>query len=338
MKRIVFSLLGFIILSAGLLTGCVSNPALMEEPGQKTGDAADEDLVTVGFSQLGAESDWRDANTASMQTALSEENGYRLIFDDAQQKQEKQIKAIRDFISQEVDIIVVAPVTETGWEAVLAEARDAGIPVIIVDRMIDVSDDSLYTCWVGSDFETEGVKAAEWLVNHINEQKRDDEIINVVVLQGTIGSSAEIGRTKGFDDTIAKYKNYKILEERNAEFTQANGKQVMEEFLQKYHSIDVVIAQNDNMAFGAVEALKAVGKAAGSEVIIVSFDGVKAAFEAMIAGEVNVCVECNPLHGPRVAELIRKIMNDEEVEKTQYVEEGIYPAETAERELPNRKY
>lgn len=291
-------------------------------------------LITIGFSQVGAESDWRVANTESMKSALSEANGFKLIFADAQQKQENQIKAVRDFISQDVDVIAIAPVTETGWETVLGEAKAAGIPVIIVDRMIKVSDDSLYSCWIGSDFQKEGVNAAEWLANYAKDKKNQ----NVVVLQGTIGSSAEIGRTKGFGETIKKYPNFKVLAEQTGEFTQAKGQEVMESFLKKYKDINVVVAQNDNMAFGAIDALKAAGKTPGKDVTIVSFDAVKAAFNSMIAGDMNVSVECNPLHGPKVAELAKKLINKETVQKIQYVDEKVYPAETAKTELPNRKY
>lgn len=300
-------------------------------------DPSSDKLITIGFSQVGAESDWRVANTASMKSALSEKNGFKLIFADAQQKQENQIKAVRDFISQDVDVIAIAPVTETGWETVLGEAKDAGIPVIIVDRMIKVSDESLFNCWVGSDFKKEGVDAAEWLANYI-KTKGKTELQNVVVLQGTIGSSAEIGRTKGFDETVKKYSNFNILAEQSGEFTQAKGQEVMESFLKQYKDINVVVAQNDNMAFGAIDALKAAGKTPGKDVTIVSFDAVKAAFKSMIAGDMNVSVECNPLHGPGVADLAKKLINGEKVEKIQYVDEKVYPAETAANELPNRQY
>lgn len=295
-------------------------------------------LITVGFSQVGAESDWRVANTESMKAALSEENGFKLIFSDAQQKQENQIKAVRDFIMQEVDYIVIAPITETGWETVLQEAKDAGIPVIIVDRMIDVSDDSLYTAWVGSDFEQEGKDAANWLVEYMEKQGKQAEQQNVVVLQGTIGSSAEIGRTKGFNEVISNYSNYTILASQTGEFTQAKGQEVMESFLKQYSDIDVVVAQNDNMAFGAIDALKNAGKNPGEDVVVISFDSVRAAFEAMIAGDLNVTVECNPLHGPRVVEIINKLEAGEAVEKLQYVEEGIYSAETAVDDIKTREY
>lgn len=343
MKRKLFALLMSVLLIGAMVVGCGSKDNNSSDSKDTSTDASSDssasgDLITIGFSQVGAESDWRVANTESMKSALSEENGFKLIFADAQQKQENQTKAVRDFISQEVDIIVIAPVTETGWETVLGEAKDAGIPVIIVDRMIDVSDDTLYSCWVGSDFKQEGVDAANWLVEYMDKQGTGDAEHNIVVLQGTIGSSAEIGRTQGFDETIAAHANYKILEEQTGEFTQAKGQEVMEAFLKKYDNIDVVIAQNDNMAFGAIDALKAAGKTPGKDVTIVSFDAVKAAFESMIAGDMNVSVECNPLHGPRVSELAKKLMAGETVEKIQYVDEGVYPAETAEKELPNRQY
>ncbi len=340
-KRLIALLMCFsLVMAAGCGAGSDSKASDSSEAAKTSTAASGSDsnkLITIGFSQVGAESDWRVANTASMKSALSEKNGFKLIFADAQQKQENQIKAVRDFISQDVDVIAIAPVTETGWETVLGEAKNAGIPVIIVDRMIKVSDDSLFSCWVGSDFQKEGVNAAEWLANYIKE-KGKTETQNVVVLQGTIGSSAEIGRTKGFGETIKKYSNFKVLAQQTGEFTQAKGQEVMESFLKQYKDINVVVAQNDNMAFGAIDALKAAGKVPGKDVTIVSFDAVKAAFKSMMAGDMNVSVECNPLHGPRVAELAKKLMNKEKVEKIQYVDEKVYPAETAEKELPNRQY
>lgn len=356
MKRKFVSILLGMTMLMGSLVGCSSVPvgtsdstgdtsttqssSTKSEDTTKTEDATkpENELITIGFSQVGAESDWRVANTESMKGTLTEENGFTLIFADAQQKQENQIKAVRDFISQEVDVIVIAPVTETGWETVLGEAKDAEIPVIIVDRMIDVSDDSLYTCWVGSDFYQEGVDAVTWLTGYMDSLGRGSDELNVAVLQGTIGSSAEIGRTKGVRDGLAQHSNYQIVLEQTGEFTQAKGQEVMESFLKSGERIDILVAQNDNMAFGAIDALKAVGKKPAEDVIIVSFDAVKAAFESMIAGEMNVSVECNPLHGPRVAELAKAIMKGEQVEKIQYVDEGVYPADTAAEILPERAY
>ncbi len=303
-----------------------------------TDAAASDELIVIGFSQVGAESDWRVANTESMQSTLSAENGFELIFSDAQQKQENQIKAIRNFISQDVDVIALAPVVETGWETVLGEAKDAGIPVIIVDRMIDVTDDSLYTCWVGSDFLQEGYDAVDWLVGYMDGLGRGNEDLNVAMLQGTIGASAEIGRTKGVEEKLAEHKNYKLVLKQTGEFTQAKGQEVMESFLKSGEDIDIVIAQNDNMAFGAIDAIKAVGKVPGKDIIIVSFDAVHAAFESMIAGDMNVSVECNPLHGPKVAEIAKSIMAGQEVTKMQYVEEDVFPADTAKDIIDTRAY
>ena len=312
-KLLGLALLGAMM--ATLLVGCGSS-------GGKKGDTKD-DVITIGFSQVGAESDWRTANSESMKSTFSEKNGYKLIFDDAQQKQENQITAIRNFIQQEVDYIVLAPVTESGWDPVLKEAKDADIPVIIVDRMVDVSDDSLYTAWVGSDFKLEGEKACAWLKAY-TEAKGMKEV-NIVDIQGTIGASAQIGRTEALNEAV-KANGWNLLAQQTGEFTQAKGQEVMESFLKSYDDIDVVICENDNEAFGAIDAIKAAGKTCGPEgdIIVVSFDSVKAAFDAMIAGDLNATFECNPLHGPRVAEIIEKLEAGEEVEKIQYVDEAYF--------------
>jgi ABC-type sugar transport system substrate-binding protein len=312
----------------------------MSEEEAAATDGTGEDLIVVGFSQIGAESDWRSANTASMKATFSEANGYQLIFDDAKQKQENQIKAVRIFIQQDVDYIVIAPITEIGWETVLQEAKEADIPVIIVDRMIEVSDDSLFTAWVGSNFLQEGYNAAQWLADELKAKGRDKEEINIVTLQGTIGSSAQIGRTDGFAEKMASYPNWRMLEKRAGDFTQSKGQEVMEYYLNTYDDIDVVVAENDNMAFGAIDAIKAAGKTCGpdGDIIVISFDAVAAAFDAMIAGDMNVSIECNPLHGPRVAEIIQKLEKGESVAKLQYVDEGVFPADTAAKIKPSRAY
>ncbi|MFA6845350.1 MAG: ABC transporter substrate-binding protein [Sphaerochaetaceae bacterium] len=288
--------------------------------------ASAKKLITVGYAQVGAESDWRTANTQSFKTTFTEANGYKLIFDDAQQKQENQIKAIRSFIQQDVDYIVVAPVVETGWETVLKEAKDAGIPVILSDRMMDVSDNSLFTCWVGGNFVKEGQDAGDWLAATLKKQGRENQDINIVTLQGTIGASAQVGRTQGFGEKVKAHKNWHMLAMQTGEFTQAKGQEVMESFLKSYPKIDVVVCENDNMAFGAIDAIKAAGKTCGpkGDVIIISFDAVAAAFDSMMAGNMNVSVECNPLHGPRVDEIIKKLERGEKVEKIQYVTEEFF--------------
>lgn len=300
--------------------------------------SAKQKLIVVGYAQVGAESDWRTANTESFKSTFVEANGYKLIFDDAQQKQENQIKAIRNFIQQDVDYIVVAPVVETGWETVLSEAKAAGIPVILSDRMMKLSDPSLYTCWVGGNFLKEGQDAVVWLNSYVKKAGRTNEDLNIVILQGTIGSSAQVGRTQGVTEGLAKNSKYKLLAKQTGEFTQAKGQEVMESFLKAYPKIDVVIAENDNMAFGAIDAIKAVGKKPGKDIIIISFDAVKEAFNRMIIGEINADVECNPLHGPRVHEIIQTLEKGGKVEKIMYVVEEVFDTENAAEKLPTRKY
>lgn len=284
-----------------------------------------ENLIVVGVSQIGSESDWRNACTKSIMTSLTRENGFYLIFDDAQQKQENQIKAVRNFILQEVDCIVLCPLVETGWDQVLQEARDAGIPVVVADRRVD-ADEDLYTCWVGADFQKEGETAGNWLAEDLKKQGREKEEIQIVTLQGTVGATAQIGRTEGFARVLEEHENWNMLEMASGDFTQAKGEEVMEEFLRKYENIDVVICENDNMAFGAVDAIKAAGKTCGpeGEIMILSFDAVRAAFEAMIAGEINAVIECNPLLGPKLREILEVICAGGTVDKIQYMEETYF--------------
>lgn len=300
-----------------------------------------DELIYVGFVQVGAESDWRMANTKSMQETFTEDKGYKFEMVDAQQQTQKQITAIRDFIQKDVDYIVLAPNTEAGWDTVLGEAKDAGIPVIIVDRMIQTNDDSLFVAWVGSNFKQEGYDAVTALENVLKERGiSDDEEINIVTLQGTMGSSAQIGRTDGFAEKMAADPNWKMLDKQSGDFTQEKGQEVMEAFLKSYPDIDVVIAENDNMAFGAIKAIKAAGKTCGpnGDIIIISFDGVKAAFEAMIEGDIDAVVECNPLHGPRVESIIKALEAGEKVEKRAYVQESTFYAKDAASLIDSRQY
>ena len=266
--------------------------------------------------------------TQSMKSTFSEENGYELIFDDAQQKQENQLTAIRNFIQQEVDYILLAPVTETGWDTVLQEAKDADIPVIIVDRMVDVSDDSLYTTWIGTDSLLEGRKAAEWLNAYTTAKGIDAKDVNIVDIQGTIGSTAQIGRSKGLEEGVDNY-GWNLLAQQSGEFTQAKGQEVMESMLKQYDNINVVYCENDNEAFGAIDAIEAAGKTVGSdiangEIMVMSFDTTNAGLTDTLAGKIACDVECNPLHGPRAEELIKALEAGEEVEKLNYVDEEIF--------------
>lgn len=292
------------------------------------GDTGSGDTITVGFSQVGAESDWRTANSASMKETFTEANGYNLIFDDAQQKQENQITAIRNFIQQEVDYIVLAPVTETGWDTVLKEAQDADIPVIIVDRMVDVSDDSLYTAWVGSNFRAEGDKAVTWLDEYYKSKGMENEEINIVNIQGTIGASAQIGRTEGLEAGIEAHSNWNMVAQQTGEFTQAKGQEVMESVLKQHDDIDVVYCENDNEAFGAIDAIEAAGKTVGidGDILVVSFDSTNAGLTDTMNGKITLNVECNPLHGPRVQEIIEKLEAGETPDKQAFVDEEVFAA------------
>jgi len=313
MKRM--SVLVFCILVSVLLAAC--NPAGLE-PSETD---AFEDSIVVGFSQVGAESDWRNANTKSMQEALSGENGYRLIIDDAQQKQERQITAVRNFIHQGVDYIVLAPTTETGWDTVLSEAKAAGIPVIIVDRMIEVEDEKLFSCWIGSDFRREGNTAIQWMEKNLSED------ISIVHLQGNIGSSAQIGRSSGLDDGLAKHPGWKLVFRGSGDFTQAKGQELVKALLEEGVEFDVIYSENDNMSYGAIDALKAAGKKPGEDVTIISFDASRNALMLMMAGEISYDVECNPLHGPRVQAIIEQLEAGEAPQKFTYVEETAFEAE-----------
>lgn len=326
MKKKCMRIIGPLLLAV-MLTGC-GEPKNLSESSPLYDDVLEssEEYIVVGFSQIGSESDWRLANTQSFRETFTEENGYYLLFEDAQQKQENQLKSIRNFILQEVDYIILDPIVETGWDAVLQEAKDAGIPVIVADRQAVVQDEDLYTCWIGSDFKEEGRKAGRWLEDYLEKCGRDSEQIRIVTLQGTLDSSAQIGRTEGFQEVLEEHDNWVMLDRQSGDFTQAKGQEVMEGFIQTYEDIDVVVSENDNMTFGAIDAIKAAGMTCGpdGDIIMISFDTTQAAFEAMIQGDISVDVECNPLLGPLVEEIIQKLEQGETVEKIQYVEDNYF--------------
>lgn len=304
------------------------------------------DKVVIGFSQIGAESEWRTANTNDVKAA-AEELGIELKFSDAQQKQENQIKAIRTFIAQKVDLIGFVPVVETGWDNILREAKRANIPVMIMDRDLKVSDDSLYVAKIGTDQYAEGRKMFDWMDQYITKTDRKarngGDKINIVILEGTVGASAAVGRTNGFNDALAESPNkdrYNILASQTGDFTRAKGQQVMESFLKSYRNdIDVLISQNDDMALGAIQAIEAAGLKPAQDIIIIGADAVKGMFQAMIDGKANATIECNPLQGKIFFETALKVLNGEQVDKKQvYVEEGVFSADQAAEVFPTRKY
>ncbi|MBE5918815.1 MAG: LacI family transcriptional regulator [Pseudobutyrivibrio ruminis] len=315
----------WLLLSLLVLTGCGSSRPVQTEEIENE----DAGKIVVGFSQLGAESDWRSANTASMKEAFGDGTGYSLVFKDGQQKQTNQITAIRTFIQQDVDYIVLAPVMETGWDSVLEEAKEADIPVILVDRMVDVADRSLYSCWVGSDFELEGKKVCEWLHQYTLAKDIAPEDLHIVDLQGTLGSTAQLGRSRGLNEAALEH-GWDIVALKDADFTQEKGREVMAQLLREYHNINVVYCENDNEAIGAIKAIEAAGLKAGAdiengEIMVLSFDGInEEALSYMAQGKIACIGECNPHHGPRVEALIQSIEDGGIPEKFNYVEESIF--------------
>ncbi|AGP35175.1 LacI family transcription regulator [Sorangium cellulosum So0157-2] len=299
------------------------------------GCQSEKKKITLGFSQIGAESEWRTANTKSIEEA-AKAAGIELKFSDAQQKQENQIKAIRSFIAQKVDVIAFSPVVETGWEPVLREAKAAKIPVILTDRAVDTKDDSLWVTFMGSDFVEEGRRAAKWLVEKTKDQQGT---VNIVELQGTVGSAPAIDRKKGFEEIIKDKPNFKILRSQTGDFTRAKGKEVMEAFLKaEGKNINVLYAHNDDMAIGAIQAIEEAGLKPGKDILIISIDAVKGAFEAMMAGKLNVTVECSPLLGPQLMSAVNDLVAGKTLPKRIVTEEGVFPMETAAAEFPKRKY
>jgi ABC-type sugar transport system substrate-binding protein len=304
-----------------------SAPASSEAP------PADKKLV-VGFAQIGAESGWRDAETNSIKDTFGSDAAFELKFSDAQQKQENQIKAIRSFIAQKVDAIGLAPVVETGWESVLKEAKDAGIPVFLLDRGISKGNEDLYVSFIGSDFILEGQNAAKWMIDELGA----DAKVNIVQLEGTVGASAANDRKKGFEDAIKATAGYKIVYSQTGEFTRAKGKEVMEAYLKKDKNIQVVYAHNDDMALGAIQAIEEAGLKPGTDIKIIGVDGVKGAFEAIAAGKMNVTVECNPLLGPQLKQAILDFKGGKQLEKWIKSKEDVYAGQKAIDALPSRAY
>ncbi len=323
-------LAGAALLSAMALafTGCAgnTNPGTSGEPG------GDGDLIKVGFAQTGSESGWRSANTESMKEAFSTENGFDLVFNAADNKQEAQIAAVRSFINQGVDAIVIAPITVDGWDDVLKEAQDAQIPVILEDRTVSASED-LYASWVGLDFEQEGRTAGEWV-----KENFDGKGANLVILEGTTGSSAALDRATGFGETI-EGTDINVLDSQTGEFTRDGGKKVMEGYLQKYgKDINVLFAHNDDMGLGALDAIKAAGLTPGTDIQIVTIDAVKDGMTALANGEFNFIVECNPLLGEKAAELVKAVLAGETVEKKTIVPDQSFTQEQAKEVLDSRPY
>jgi ABC-type sugar transport system substrate-binding protein len=312
-----------VIVAAGLAAAAGLAPGL----------ALAQKKIVLGFSQIGAESEWRTANTESIKSAAAAA-GIDLKFADAQQKQENQIKAIRSFIAQKVDVIAFSPVVESGWDTVLMEAKAAKIPVILTDRAVEVSDDSLYLSLIGSDFVEEGRKAGRWLL----ENYKAPGDVNIVELQGTVGSAPANDRKKGFEEIIATNPRLRIVRSQTGDFTRSKGKEVMEAFLKSSGKIDALYAHNDDMAIGAIQAIEEAGLKPGKDIFIVSVDAVKGAFQAMIAGKLNATIECNPLLGPQLMTSVTEVVAGRPIPKRIVVDEQVFTMETAKQHIQSRKY
>jgi len=297
-------------------------------------NSSSDKKITLGFAQVGAESGWRTANTKSIQES-AEAAGFELKFSDAQQKQENQIKAIRSYIQQKVDVIAFSPVVESGWDTVLKEAKDANIPVILVDRAVDSKDESLYLSFIGSDFVEEGRKAGRWLVEQFQDAS---ETINIVELQGTTGSAPANDRKAGFEEIIKEKANLQVIASQTGDFTRAKGKEVMQAFLKAHKDIDVLYAHNDDMALGAIQAIEAAGLKPGEDIIIISVDAVKDGMIAASEGKINFIVECNPMLGPQLMEMVKDVVDGVEIPRRVATEEATFTSEEALEALPTRAY
>ncbi|WP_328988489.1 ABC transporter substrate-binding protein [Kribbella sp. NBC_01245] len=321
------------LVAVGGLSACGA-----DEPAAGGGTGGTADTITMGFAQVGAESGWRTANTKSIQET-AKTAGIDLKFSDAQQKQENQIKAIRSYIQQKVDVIAFSPVVQTGWDTVLMEAKRANIPVILTDRSVDSQDKTLYKTFLGSDFVEEGKKAGDWLVKQAaTADVNGDGAVKVVELQGTTGAAPAIDRKKGFEDAIAANPKITIGASQTGDFTRDGGKKVMESFLNAHKDVDVVFAHNDDMGLGAIEAIEAAGRKPGKDIKIITIDAVKDGMTALAAGKIDYIVECNPLLGPQLMDLAKKVVGGEEVPARVVTEETAFDQAAAKEALPKRQY
>ncbi len=296
-----------------LLTGCGSGTSVETENGRE---------FVIGFSQLGSESAWRLGNTASMESAAAD-HGFSLMLKNGMQKQDKQIAAIRSFIAYQVDVIVFAPIVETGWANVLQEARDAGIPVIMMDRVISIADSDLYDAYVGPDHYQEGVNAARFLKRKAEDM--DQDTIHIVELSGTDGSSPMLRRFRGFHDVIDHDDRFVTLETVSGDFLRSKGRKCMEDMLSKYgDEIDVLFSHNDAMTLGAIEVMEENGIRPGGDIVIITVDGEQAAIDLLKEGKINCVVECSPMLGEPVMDLAEKMIKGEEYPRNTYPAESCF--------------
>ena len=349
-KRTILVLALFVVLFCVTL-GCVTSGMSTDNTDSVEQLEDEKGLTVVGFSQPGAESDWRVAHTESVKGAFTEENGYKLIYKDAQSKLENQIKDVRTFIQQGVDIIILSPMVETGWDSVLEEAKQAGIPVLITDRLVAVEDDSLYVAYIGSDFYAEGEKAINLVETYLRSDdylskiKPDidedtlEEVVStyitgdsfdIVHIRGTEGSTAEKGRGNALMAAVEEHEDWNIVAQVNGEFNKAKAYEAMKDVLNNpdidASTIDMVYCDNDNEAYGVIDALKEKGITYGvrGDIIIVSFDGSRAALQMCMNGEINFIIECNPNQGPELITIRNALKSGGYFKKMSYIKEDYF--------------
>jgi galactofuranose transport system substrate-binding protein len=308
-----------LVLTCALLAGCSKEKA--------------DDRIVLGFSQITEANEWRRANSESIRSAAATSN-IVLRMEVADGSQASQLRALRKFIEQKVDVIAVAPAVESGWDEVLSEARAANIPVILMDRMVK-SDPSLYAGFLGSDFTEEGRKAARWVVGAFPGPKSQ---VDVVELRGKDGSAPAIDRQAGFAEVLAQHPEFRIVRSEAAGFSREQGREVMASIIATTPSIHVVFAHNDDMALGAIQAMEGAGLKPGADIKIVSVDAIRAAFDAMIAGKLNATVECNPLLGPQLMTSVTEVVAGRPIPKRSVVDEQVFTMETAKQHIQSRKY
>lgn len=315
-----------------LLTGCGARRPTEDA----SEEAAQDQSILLGFSQLGWESAWRLANSESIKEA-AERAGVSLMYENAEQKQDRQIKAIRSFIAYQVDVIAFSPIVETGWDNVLQEAKDAGIPVLTTDRMVETGDESLYAGFIGSDFYTEGLHAGEFLIEKARRENLGE--LNIVELSGTLDSTPMLQRAEGFRDAIAGQQNLHLIDSMSGDFLRPKGKECMKVLLEKYERIDVLYSHNDAMTLGAIAALEEAGLKPGEDVIIITVDGEQAAIDLLKEGKINCVIECKPQIGDVVMELAQKLAAGEEIPRCTYSEEQVFTEYDADLDsIPPRGY
>jgi galactofuranose transport system substrate-binding protein len=303
---------------------------------RKTRNEVAENPIVLGYSQLGDESTWRTRNSFSITTA-AKKAGIKIMFDDAMQNQANQIKALRSFIAYKVDVIAFSPLVETGWDTVLGEAKAAGIPVILVDRMIDTGDQSLYTCALCSDFNLEGRRAGEFL---LKKYKNVSGPINIVEIAGTKDSTPAIGRSRGFREVVSANPKFRVIFSEDGDFMASKGRELMRKVLSRYDrkEINVLYSHNDDMTFGAVDVMREAGIRPGKDIAIISVDATQRSVDYLKVGIINCVIECNPNSGPQVMDMARKVVAGESVPKRTYIEETRFDEFSDVGAILNRGY